>query len=45
MVESETQGEKKRRDSSPPISSHCDFPVPAEGVGVCRDESGGGGVG
>jgi len=35
--------EKKREDTAPlPSVPHCDFTVSAEGVGVCRDESGGG---
>ena len=35
--------EKKREDTAPlPSVPHYDFTVSAEGVGVCRDESGDG---
>ena len=37
------QREKKREDTAPlPSVPHCDVTIPAGGVGVCRDESGGG---
>ena len=42
MVERKHREKKREETAARPSVPHCDFTVPAEGVGVCRDESGGG---
>ena len=42
MVERKHREKKREETAALPSVPHCDFTVPAEGVGVCRDESGGG---